>query len=100
MLEQQREDYESRCRGGGLTEKLERQGGGGAATGEAEDDRRRLVGVERDRNRQSQQVTGLGRQVTALVRGGGRNFMDTLQPMDSSTWPSGSCSSLATKLTS
>ena len=92
LLKQQREDYERAVAAvGGLTENLESaREEVELRRGEAEEARRRLVGVERDRDRQGQQVTDLGRQVTALVRevegsrGGGRNAMDTSQPMDSS----------------
>ena len=82
LLKQQREDYEKAMSAvGGLTETLESaREEVELRRGEAEEARRRLVGVERDRDRQSQQVTDLGRQVATLVReveasrGGASNF--------------------------
>ena len=86
LLKQQREDYEKAVAAvGGLTESLESaREEVELRRSEAEEARRRLAGVERDRDRQAQQASDLGRQVTTLVReveasrGGARSsLMDT-----------------------
>ena len=78
---------------GGLTESLESaREEVELRRSEAEEARRRLAGVERDRDRQAQQASDLGRQVTTLVReveasrGGAKSsLMDTSsQPVDTS----------------
>ena len=94
LLKQQREDYEKAVAAvGGLTESLESaREEVELRRSEAEEARRRLAGVERDRDRQAQQASDLGRQVTTLVReveasrGGARtSLMDTSsQPLDTS----------------
>ena len=70
LLKQQREDYEKAVAAvGGLTESLESaREEVELRRSEAEEARRRLAGVERDRDRQAQQASDLGRQVTTLVR--------------------------------
>jgi nucleoprotein TPR len=70
LLRQQREDYEKAVAAvGGLTESLESaREEVELRRGEAEEARRRLAGVERDRDRQGQQAADLGRQVATLVR--------------------------------
>ena len=86
LLKQQREDYEKAVAAvGGLTESLESaREEVELRRSEAEEARRRLAGVERDRDRQAQQASDLGRQVATLVReveasrGGARSsLMDT-----------------------
>jgi len=86
LLKQQREDYEKAVAAvGGLTESLESaREEVELRRSEAEEARRRLAGVERDRDRQTQQASDLGRQVATLVReveasrGGARSsLMDT-----------------------
>ena len=94
LLKQQREDYEKAVAAvGGLTESLESaREEVELRRSEAEEARRRLAGVERDRDRQAQQASDLGRQVATLVReveasrGGARSsLMDTSsQALDSS----------------
>ena len=94
LLKQQREDYEKAVAAvGGLTESLESaREEVELRRSEAEEARRRLAGVERDRDRQAQQASDLGRQVTTLVReveasrGGAKSsLMDTSsQPLDTS----------------
>jgi len=94
LLKQQREDYEKAVAAvGGLTESLESaREEVELRRSEAEEARRRLAGVERDRDRQAQQASDLGRQVTTLVReveasrGGAKSsLMDTSsQPVDTS----------------
>ena len=70
LLKQQREDYEKAVAAvGGLTESLESaREEVELRRSEAEEARRRLAGVERDRDRQAQQASDLGRQVATLVR--------------------------------
>ena len=94
LLKQQREDYEKAVAAvGGLTENLESaREEVELRRGETKEARRRLAGVERDRDRQGQQASDLGRQVTSLVReveasrGGARSqAMDvTSPPLDAS----------------
>ena len=70
LLKQQREDYEKAVAAvGGLTESLESaREEVELRRSEADEARRRLAGVERDRDRQAQQASDLGRQVATLVR--------------------------------
>ena len=91
LLKQQREDYEKAV--AAVDESLESaREEVELRRSEAEEARRRLAGVERDRDRQAQQASDLGRQVATLVReveasrGGARSsLMDTSsQALDSS----------------
>ena len=70
LLKQQREDYELAVAAvGGLTESLESaREEVELRRSEADEARRRLAGVEWDRDRQAQQASDLGRQVATLVR--------------------------------
>ena len=70
LLKQQREDYEKAVAAvGGLTESLESaREEVELRRSEADEARRRLAGVEWDRDRQAQQASDLGRQVATLVR--------------------------------